>query len=648
MAEFFPDADAQIAYIGPQYGWLLQEPQVYTALAGQIHDEAGSSADGRYHKPSGETHGTAVLKRQDTFLQGTASRVGLPFVSVQGTWKDDFLHPRYNTYCLGVPDGSPSTSNASLNEVVARDATADIEHGEMWLQWGLPPVSTDGTDYSHARDKRYTYVQLAYKSPDNQDYRIRFEYGQPIALDVTYDGGKTWAQGVSVLKDLGNFERYLAAHNNEIAIRLTPSVDNKILGVEVGDGNMLVHQPDPSKVNPAKKITSFQDSDHLLPRNGKVRVMHRNGTLKFGYFPSRFQDIVLNKAPINLGDKVKDLSGAFVTTNGLIQTPPDQTHQTTVTTDGNKVGWQITAKRPDAGDGQGSDAPARIADSSIVIAAKWGTVPAGTPLDFAPGVVDLRGNYVEEIETWDDIRRCASSSATLRADNHWYQWNNLVGNLAVNLQASNGGRYFQRMQGVVNDDEGGIAFSRCDPDRSLTLQCTDKSRMMMRALDEERIFDGWCIYSIVRYLCEKGNIHPAFLQSIPLYIPPGATAEAPYGQAGYDCPYYSLPRGMGNQPLFRFYPDTSIWRILQTLVQFMTSVDPTTGLPVAWYMGFDPAGQFHFEPVAAYNLPLAMAYSSFDPTGQGLIEGQLVVENDVSDMRTSVDFQAWMRSRASC
>ena len=205
MAVFEPDATIQMARPPGVYGWLVQEPQIISSLASQWHDQAGTGVDGRYHKASGETHGTAVLKRQDTYLDGTTNRLGFPFVAVAGTWKDDFKHPRYNTFCLGMPTGEPSAPGTPLNqnpapvaEVVAKTATADIEHAEMWLQWGLPPVSTYTTDVAYQRVSRYTYVHLAYQSPDGQDYRIAFEYGQPIRLDVRYGANNNGTSSQSV------------------------------------------------------------------------------------------------------------------------------------------------------------------------------------------------------------------------------------------------------------------------------------------------------------------------------------------------------------------------------------------------------------------------------------------------------------------
>ena len=556
MRLFEPDNISEVAYMPAQYGWLLQEPIVLTSLASEMHDEAGTSVDGRYQKHLGETHATSVLKRQDTYLSGTAGRSGFAFMAVQGAWKDDYVHPTYHTYCLGVGDGSPSTSNSAVYEVVSVSAPdTDMEHAEMWLEWSDPPVSTDGTDYSHDRGKRYTYVHLAYQSPDRQDYRIAFEYGQPIRLDVSYDAGATWLLGVAVLKDCGNFERFLEANGKQIRLRITPSLGYQILGVEVGDGHMLTHQPDKTLISPPKNITPYQDSDHLLPRNGKIRVLHRNSTLKFAYFPSRFQDLAITKSAINLGDKVKDSSGAFLTVNSLGSQSAAQTTTGQVNATGGKLSWNARGTLPDAGDGLGSKQPAAFNDVSIVVPAKWGAAPEGTPPDVGRQIARLDSYWVEEIQDWNDTTRTLTTSATLRVENGDGRWDGLFGDLALNIQATNGdGTFYQRLQGVVDAKRNGITFDRRDPVREMILRATDKSLMLLRALGERRIFDGWCIWSVVRYLAEKGGIHPAFLATIPLYVPPGATVDAPYGQAGYDCPVLQPAARNGAAHQFRVSP----------------------------------------------------------------------------------------------
>ena len=644
MRTFIPKNISLIGYSAGQYGFPLQEALVIASLASEWHDEAGTAVDGRHLKHSGETHATSTPKRQDTYLTGTSGRTGFAFTNVSGIWRDDFFQPTYHTQCLGVPDGGPSTVSTSVNEVVSTSTVGYyMEHAEIWLQWGQPPVSSSGTDYSHDRANRYTYVHLAYQSPDNQDYRVAFLYGTPIRLDVTYDGGNTWALGVAVLKDLGNFEKVLQNSGYQISLRVIPSIGNQIIGVEINDGHMLTHQPDKAQIQPPKNITLYQDSDPLLPRNGKIRVVHRNSTLKFAYFPYRFQAVSVTKSPYNASTLLADPSGAFLQVNSLgqvnSQASQNNSAQLNLGADG-KISWQMTSSNPDSGDGQGSTTPAALNDVSIVVPAKWSNAPAGTPPGFADAVAQLDSYYVEEVQDWNDVTRTLTTDATITVENYDGRWDGTFGNLAVNVTASNdnGNSYFQRLQGLVDADHAGIQFDRADPNRTMTLHCCDKRIMLKRALGERRIFDGWCIFSAIRYLCCKGGQNDAFLQTIPLYVPPGATQDAPYGPAGYDCPYYSLPRGTGLKPFFEYSPETPIWDILQAMCLFLNSSIDQQGNRATWYMGFTTDGQFHFEPVELYALPLAMSYSTTDHDGLGLIQDKLTVINDVGDLRSSIDF----------
>ena len=241
MRTFIPSNVSLIGYAPAQYGWLLQEPLVISSLASEWHDEAGTSVDGRHLKHTGETQATSVPKRQDTFLSGTAGTHGLcihePFQDRGATTTTSPPITRTAWVSLmAVPPPVPLPSTKSCPPA-ALDTTRNT--AEIWMEWGNPPVSTDGSDYSHDSSKRYTYLHLAYQSPDNQDYRIRFEYGQSIALDVTYNAGANWDMGVAVLKDLGNFEKYLQQNNNQITIKVIPSLGYQTLGVEIGNGHML-------------------------------------------------------------------------------------------------------------------------------------------------------------------------------------------------------------------------------------------------------------------------------------------------------------------------------------------------------------------------------------------------------------------------
>ena len=194
-----------------QYGWLLQEPIVLTSLASEMHDEAGTSVDGRYQKHLGETHATSVLKRQDTYLVGTAGRTGYAFTAVRGRGRMIIFIASY-TYCLGVGDGSPSTSTSRLRSgsVNAPGTTSNMRKGGcngairrlQRMERTLPMRGISGIRMCIWRTSRRICRII-------ESVRVRAAH----SLDVMYDGA-TWQLGVAFR--LGNFERYLQNNNNQV------------------------------------------------------------------------------------------------------------------------------------------------------------------------------------------------------------------------------------------------------------------------------------------------------------------------------------------------------------------------------------------------------------------------------------------------
>jgi hypothetical protein len=67
-----------------------------------------------------------------------------------------------------------------------------------------------------------------------------------------------------------------------------------------------------------------------------------------------------------------------------------------------------------------------------------------------------------------------------------------------------------------------------------------------------RTYDGWCVWSAVRFECAMVGLTESAMKNIPLYIPPDETANSPYGIAGTDCPYPVLGTGSGLKPLWEF------------------------------------------------------------------------------------------------
>ncbi len=194
--------------------------------------------------------------------------------------------------------------------------------------------------------------------------------------------------------------------------------------------------------------------------------------------------------------------------------------------------------------------------------------------------------------------------------------------------------------GVGGGGPRGIEFYRQDPIRNMMLPCSDNSVKMMVPIGEEICLDGYAWPTAVRLVAELGNVHPQFLSTVPFYVPPGTTPDAPFGPAGNDWPGYAFGKGSGLNAKYKFLPNETAWSILCQLIQELSTVDPVSGQASPFYMGFDPAGsgQFLFQPYNPREVLPKIVYRERDVTGYGQFE-EIRVYNSVYQMRTSLDFQ---------
>jgi hypothetical protein len=634
MAEYFPQAVVLIADLIATDGFLLQPPLAWTATAEQINAESGSTITGRYIESTGEAAGQPLPKRQDTFLHGTSGRTGRDFTAVTGTWQDDWVSPQYDSYGLLFPDSTPGASF----EVVSYGTTPRIEAAEIILRRGLPPA---GSSSAHTPQNNYAYLHLAYQSDSGRDYRLAFEYGQPIRLDYSEDGGTTW-QPVAIARALGSVERYLAAHNNEIRINVRPYQERGVLVVEIGDGSYLRHKPTDVTLDSDQTILD------VLPEPGNLRLLGQNGWVTLEYYPHRYQQVTIRKGSRDFGTPLANLGNAVVTTGALADYDADQTVSYGIdSADGQNVGWSVTASLPDAGDSLGSAEPPRLTEGTLLLPSMW--TFDGSDLGLLPdiGVQVLKTMRVEEVQTWDDATRTLSTSMLVSNNNYLLEYVGAFGHRAIQILASNDNTTFvPRFQGIAGCGERGLHLFRQDPARLFGVPCSDLRFKMAVSLGEEMLFDGWCLFSAVRFLCERGNIHPGlYLQTIP---------DWPYGPTDASCPYPVLSKGTGRSANYRFTPDQLVWNALQLLAQDTGSLedlaqDPrysgglTMSLP--YYMGWDMRDiplygrpQFRFEPFDPANLLPKILYSTNDPTGLAQIE-EIEVYNSVDQMRTELAFE---------
>jgi len=565
-------------------GYLISPPIAYGVVTEEINDEAGSNISGRFHHARGYAAGVGTPKRQDTYKTGTAGRTGRAFTVVSGTWKDDSKSP-VDTYRLSMPDSTPGVAW----EVKTTAPTATIESANLVLRRGFTPV---GSTAVYNKSNTFCYLHLCYGN--RYDYRFCVEYGQPFRLERTTDGGATWGT-VAIANKLGNTERWLAANNNEIPLRIEPDGDTGEIWIEVGDGHWLHDAWDTSHLG--------ADPDQKLPNPGNYRLIGKNGWVTFEVYPFGHSPVTASKnTPLILAAPHANAANAKVVANALRPDNPELTIDTNVNTDGQQFTFDATASLPDAGDGEGSEEAPALSDMTLLIEEVWGDAVPGD--DSLPSNLAIRQMLMEQTQTFDDNSRTLTTSGQIVVQNADGRYTGSFGNMAIDVYAGGDGPWSQMCSGIAGTGEEGIEYYRSDPTRVVYVPYCDKRVVMQVPLLTEVILDRWPIPAAVRFLARSGNVHPKYLLSIP---------ECPDGPAGADCPYPLLASGTGNNPKYRFTPEMEPWSILQMIVQD-TGQPISPGVSLPYYMGFTNDGQFHFEafdPLA--QPPVVMFTSNYAP-----------------------------------
>lgn len=611
MADFQPNAAVVVGGPPGFFGFRESPPFVVWAVAERWNAESDAKKKkGRYKQDKKRTEGAMDRKRIDTSLS-TGRNTGFIFVPESGTWADDWVDPITNTYGLLIQDATPGV----LYQATSQDnLTPSIEPAEIVIGRGFPGLSPGGTGYAAAE----CFTSLTWGIGLSYQYQLTFMYGRPLMLQFSKDSGATWFPHAEN-RSLPNLEQMLQQNGNRLRLNVSLDHSERLLNIEFADGRHLSHGLP-------------LDLKGSMNAPAKFRIQHRNGWLHFTYAPLRHGPAEMTSAKFDRGVAYPTLDHAVVKLNTLDGSPTDQTDTGSVVVSDTGFHVEMSASRPDAGDGLGSKNAPILTDVEVTMPALW-TNEVG-------GIVDLRTatlqpQVITEHQHFDPITRLFRSEAIIQALNEDGSLNDLIGALAVELDMSNGGALRRRMTGIA---EGPI-YSRSDPIRLFTLHVADKLVYLQEQLGQEVTFDGWCIWSVFRFLCEVAGIHPQWLTFLPLYIPPGKTEEAPYGQAGIDCPYPVLARGTGGAPKYRYYPEAVCMAILQEVLQDISEVDPVFGTPAPYVCGADPEGNVLIFPYFISDLPVKHVYSDIDPSGQGLISGQIQWSVDTSSLRTNLTLQ---------
>lgn len=605
MASFTPLINATAGYIPQIDGLQETSPIWYHGWASTFNAGPDALTNTRYIEPIGEVWGAATPALQDTYLTGTGSRTGTAFTATTGTFKDDYRAPWSDRYGIQQPDGTLAAW--ALTETTPGDA---LSHRLVIIEMGLAPASNAA---AHDPAETYAYLELAHGALSN--YRLVFEWSQPIRLEFTFEDDDDW-KPIAIARDLGSVEDYLAHHDSRIKIGIHPDPLSGRIIIEIGDGHWL-KGPVPRPSTP-----DFLDEVGSLP---SLECYQWSGAYRWSnieVYPLTFANPSLETRPRHFGSgKLANLGSAQVLSNFAARSDPAQTLTMTPSADSNgNLSYTAEFGLED------NSTPPRFSDVIISIPSNWTYNGSGITLPQS----QLSRRKVRLLEVWDDATRMGMSAGRLLSDNSNQTYSGAFGNYALNLGMGNGLGYGQMMRGIIGGDPEGIKLSRHDPHRFVEFPLRDFwAKLGTVSLNQEVTLDGLCIYTAVRLLLDIGQVNP---EVFGLTIP--STGFPPIGGYPAGFPHYILGKGSGTNPKYRYPPNMTVLAVLQDLIQ--DSGDPFTGYP--HYMWFDVDGQFHWEPYYPQNQFVAQYYSDTDATGYGAIY-DIHTYNSVADLRTGITVQ---------
>lgn len=643
-----------------QYSYLVNPPVAVPAVAEDIHeDDSNTISDGNYQDHVGEIWG-AEAPQLDGCSLDTGRNTGIIFTKVGSgfTPKDDWIDPLYSAYGILMPDAGMGVTCG----LVQTTADTTLRHECIVLRRGVPPVASTPTPTTC-----YTYLEFIAGGMFN--VRLAMEYSRPVRLQFSTDTGATW-NDVKQARRLSNTQDFLHMNNDCLVIKTFHDPKKNVFALKLANGITLMYKPN----------TSIAD---LTTLGGKLKLSGSNGWHAMTVFYNYHRPITVNVNKVKVGIHT-NASLAFLVGSALTS-DTQVVSGTGVSNDGSgNFSYSATVtKADDSGAGLGSSTPPRYTDGTLILPAYWSsTVPGGVN----PSITAIMKSMIcEETQVWDDgPKRIGTTSGTLYCNNYTGAYTGGAGVRACKIQASidNNVTVYTRLTGVEGSGESGLSYQNPTAGVDfIAIPFQDKSAVMGSStppvvLGYEHQFDGWPLFSVVRYLCEKGNIHPNFQSTLPdtnsslgtllpgsgfgggIYYPPdapttppGTNGYAPYGVADNTCPYPILGRGVGDTPLYVFGREMTPWQVLQKLVseEAYEYTDPITGfityLPYMMY--FDIFGYFHFEPYSPLLLTSQCGFTDnveaariAYPAISWFRFSNFTLLNSVSQMRSEITMQS--------
>lgn len=609
----------------PTVYYYLQTPPVsWPTVASEWDRESGTSVDGRYKAHhDGAVTGRAKRKNgQNTFTSDTSGVNGTAFTVTAGTVKGGLLNPDTDTTGLWNTDYSQEWRIDSVKTF------ATLPAADTLLKMSLLPSDSDNLRYLPT----VVYVEYGSNSANGSGYRVVFPYNAPPRLEYKNPTGGNYLP-IATWNNVGNIDQYLQGNHQQVNIRWEPDYNTGTMYVEVGDGGFMRHSP-VGILAPGEKT--------LLPQGGMISAGGFGRIVGFWFQPLVYQPVTVRKAGVNLTppNGLPPTSAPYAVGNGLTRTTPAQSNLVSVNWEsGNPYAleWQALASNPDDGSGEGSSDPPKLTDVTIIIPETWTQViDNGSPVIIWPSWTALQTMRISEHCMMDDTTREMSYTASVTLNNFNMAYSGAIGTAAINIAASidGGSTLWQRCRGYGGMGQPGVLFTRDDPMMTMRIDVYDRSAGLKVSAGYERLYDGWCLFSAVRFEARIGNVHPDFLQNIPYW---------PDGPADDTCPYPILARGTGLSPKYRFGPESTPHSVIQMLAQD-AGMPISTGVSLPYYFGFDPYGNFHFEPYDPWNFQNTAVFTTTPQPGCIVITGPLVLSNSSADMRSEVNFQgidAW-------